>query len=141
MLPGLMSPETLAKSLTRLIGESKALRESATEHRRDAAATRASVAAHVRRSPARRMARLAQGGRDRDGDGNGSAPDGMLVETRDRCCPFCQAVSIKLVGKVEAEDGQVKSHRQCFVCGRAFVYVRKALGFLGSPQNPRDLLK
>jgi hypothetical protein len=121
-----MSPETIAELQRRLLAESMALWTSAAERCREASATRAMVAEHVRRSPIRRMARLAQGGRD-DGNGDqGSAPDGKLVETREPRCPHCQTVRIRRLEKMEIVEGRVKTDCECLVCEKVFVYSRKA---------------
>lgn len=120
-----MNPATIANRQRRLLAESVVLWTSAAEHCREASATRATVADHVRRSAVRRMARLAQGGRDGDRD-HGSAPDGKLVETREPRCPHCQTVRIRRLEKMEVVDGRVKTDCECLVCEKEFVYSRKA---------------
>jgi hypothetical protein len=143
-----MSPETLAKTLQRLVMEARALSASAVELRHVAQTTRANIAEQVKQSVTRRVARLAQGGRDLDGDGDGSAPDGMLVETREPRCPHCQSVRIMRLEKMEVVGGRTRTDCECLVCEKVFVYSRKTLAQLareelGKPheQPPRDPMK
>ena len=77
------------------------------------------VAEQVRRSPTRRMARLAQGASDRGG----------VADTRERRCPFCQGDAVKQRGRVSAADGLIKVLYECERCERQFHFVRKAIEF------------
>lgn len=88
-----------------------------------ARATRTEVAAHVLRSPTRRMARVAHGGSE------------DLPETRERRCPCCQSDLVKHSGRIHADNGLVKSEYHCNRCERPFLLVRRQIG-LGDPRPP-----
>jgi hypothetical protein len=121
-----MSPESIAKAHQRLVATARVLWASAVELRHAAETTRATIAEQVKQSAARRVARVAQGGRDLDGDG--SAPDGMLVETREPRCPHCQSVRIMRLEKMEIVEGREKM----------FVYSRKTLAQLAREELLRE---
>jgi hypothetical protein len=128
-----MNPETIAKTHRGLQAASMTLWAAAAELSRTASAIRATVADQARRSPARRMARLAQGGRDLDGD-----HDGNLVETREPRCPHCQSVRIMRLEKREIVEGRVRTDCQCLVCEKAFVYSRKTVTQLAREELVRE---
>lgn len=103
----------------RLCRVSALLCASARDLRAAAAATRVLVADQVRRSPTRRMARLAHGASDRLG----------VAETRERRCPFCMNDTVKQCGRVYAADGLIKVLYGCARCERQFHFVRRAVDF------------
>ena len=131
-----MSPEAIAKAHQRLVATARVLRASAVDLRHAAGTTRATIAEQVKQSAVRRMARVAQGGRDLDD--NGSAPDGMLVETREPRCPHCQSVRIMRLEKMEIVEGRAKTDCECLVCEKLFVYSRKTLAQLAREELLRE---
>ena len=103
----------------RLCATSARLCASALDTCTAASGTRALVADHVRRSPTRRLARLARGASD----------GGGVTETRELPCPSCLSDAVKQRGRVSATDGLIKVLYGCERCERLFEFVRTAVEF------------
>lgn len=96
-----------------LIAQSNSLCAAAGRLCKDARLTRAQVGREVRRSAARRMARLSKGA--------GAA----AAERREALrCPICLSESVKL----DSMDRLVRAVYQCEACGTLFLHVRKPKG-------------
>lgn len=116
---GICAMDPVMARAHRLCAASVLLCASASDTCAVALGTRALVAEQVRRSPTRRMGRLAQGARERVG----------VAETRERRCPFCMGDTVKQCGRVSATDGVIKVLYGCERCERLFHFVRKAVEF------------
>jgi hypothetical protein len=93
----------------------------------------AEVHAARRRSPIRRLVRLAAGAND---DEATPASLGLLVETSHRRCPSCRSEIVEPVGRITATDGVLRVSLRCRICQSYFTFIRTPRTFAACPESP-----